>query len=42
MAKLSNSTAHLQQPLPVLALIAALIRLRVRRGEQMRLFEGKK
>lgn len=35
--KLSKPTAHLQRPVPVMALVAALIRLRARRGEQMKL-----
>lgn len=35
--KLSPSTTHLQQPIPVLALLAALVRLGVRRQEQLRL-----
>lgn len=35
--KLSRPTAHLQRPVPVLALVAALIRLRARRGEQLKL-----
>lgn len=36
-ARISRSTAHLQQPIPVLALVSALVRLRVRREEQLRL-----
>lgn len=39
--KLSRSTVHLQQPPLVLALIAALLRLKVRRAEQMELVLGK-
>lgn len=37
MTKLTTSTAHYVRPLPVLALIAALLRLRARRAEQLRL-----
>lgn len=36
--KLSASTSHIQQPVGVLGLIAALLRLRVRMPEQFRLF----
>jgi|GEM_PF-5137411 len=35
--KLSPSTRRLERPLPVLALAAALLRLKVRREEQLRL-----
>ena len=34
-APLSVPTRHLQRPLPVLALVAALLRLRVRRERQL-------
>lgn len=33
--KLTTSTTHYQLPLPVLALVGALLRLKVRRAEQM-------
>lgn len=35
--KLSTSTVHLQRSVPVLALVAALVRLHIRRAEQLRL-----
>lgn len=35
--RLTRSTAHILRPLPVLALVAALMRLQWRRAEQMRL-----
>jgi hypothetical protein len=37
--KLNPSTAHIQRGLPVMALVAALIRLRWRRERQMKLWE---
>lgn len=35
--KLTPSTRRLERPVPVMALVAALIRLRVRRAEQLKL-----
>ena len=39
---MSRSTAHLQQPVPVLALVAAILRLKARREEQLRLWKQDK
>jgi hypothetical protein len=35
--KLTRSTAHIQRSLPIMALVAAIIRLRARRAEQLNL-----
>lgn len=41
MTKLSTSTAHHLRSVPILALVAALLRLNARRAEQMKLPIGK-
>ena len=40
-AQVNRSTVHLQQPIPVLALVAAIVRLKVRREEQLKLYKEK-